>query len=55
MKTWLKSFRLLLGALCIGALTSCSDEWEGTEDVSKEMNRISLSGEIEPGPPGIHS
>lgn len=47
MKTWLKSLGMLLGVLSIGTLTSCSDEWEGAEDVSKEMNRISLSGEIE--------
>ena len=47
MKAWLKSLGMLLGVLSIGTLTSCSDEWEGAEDVSKEMNRISLSGEIE--------
>ena len=47
MKAWLKSLGMLLGVLSIGTFTSCSDEWEGAEDVSKEMNRISLSGEIE--------
>ena len=47
MKAWLKSLGMLLGVLFVGTLTYCSDDWGGAENVSKEMNRISLSGEIE--------
>lgn len=47
MKAWAKSLGMLLGVLFMMTMTSCSDEWEGAEDISKEMNRITLSGEIE--------
>ena len=47
MKTCLKSFGILLGALSVWTLASCSDEWGDAENASNEMDRISLSGEIE--------
>ena len=47
MKTGLKSLGILLGALSVWTLASCSDEWGDAENTSNEMNRISLSGEIE--------
>ena len=47
MKTWMKSLVMCLGILSVWILASCSDEWGGAENVSNDMNRISLSGEIE--------